>query len=160
KNVVLGRTYPLDGRENLSADGGVLSAEIEQRDGSRSSRGLRSGSLSHGKENSSRLWSCAGVPPATQPHVFILRRGRDTPSAGSGKALGTAVRCRRYENPALQTAHFQLGERRSGLTSLKGLPPVGYDLEQRSDVQSRVLCGIFRQIARRARQQRLAPDQI
>src|SRR5262249_32029275 len=43
ENVVLGRAHALDGREDLVADGSVLSAEIEQRDRSRPSRGLRTG---------------------------------------------------------------------------------------------------------------------
>src|SRR5262249_35918746 len=56
ENVVLGRAHALDGREDLVADGSVLSAEIEQRDRSRPSRGLRtgyglgSGRLSHGRK--------------------------------------------------------------------------------------------------------------
>jgi hypothetical protein len=38
QNVVLGSAHPLDGPEYFFADGGVLSPEIEQRDGSHPSR--------------------------------------------------------------------------------------------------------------------------
>ena len=62
--------------------------------------------------------------------------------------------------PALQFEQVQLRQWRHGLTSLKSLPPVGDDVEQRGHIQSGVLGRILRQIARCPRQKRLAPDQV
>ena len=80
--------------------------------------------------------------------------------ASSGQSREQPARCRRYQSPALRTAHHQLWQRRHGLASLQSLAPVCENVQQRSDFQPRMFCWILRQIAHRARQQRLAPDQV
>jgi hypothetical protein len=88
KNVVLGRTYPLDGRENLFADGGVLSAEIEQRDRSRPTRGFRSGRLSHERKI---LAGCVALASRRQHSTHICSASRAACPRDSWQNAGATV---------------------------------------------------------------------